>query len=341
MLKPAIAIVMQETRLQKLLEKRATRGQAVFSLKMAREHERERRLRSAGTRAPAQAQAMEAAAAVADAEASFAQYESEDAAYQATLERLGWELDFHAPVTFVNREYVPTFDFGRCNVVVVVGQDGLVANVAKYVAGLPIVAVNPDPARIDGILLPFGAHNARAAVQRVLEAKARTRPITLAQVELNDGQRMLAFNDFFVGRATHVSARYTLQVEDRAEPQSSSGVIISTGVGSTGWLSSVCNMAEGFTLFVGADVQGQVRVRLEWEDRRLVWVVREPFRSKHSGADLVAGLLDEGESLTIESLMPSGGVIFSDGIESDYLPFNSGAIARVGVSERHANLVVG
>ena len=222
---------------------------------------------------------------------------------------------------------------------VVVGRDGLVANVAKYVGELPIVAINPDPQRIDGVLLPFHVRQARQAVQRTAEKRAKIREVTLAQATLNDGQRMIAFNDFFVGCRSHVSARYVLRVGNQSEPQSSSGLIVSTGAGSTGWFSSVFNMAQGFTRWVGGGLQHGVK--LAWEDRRLIWVVREPFRSKQSGADLVAGWLDQGSELVIESLMPSNGVIFSDGVESDFLEFTSGTIARVGVAPQRARLVVG
>jgi hypothetical protein len=38
--------------------------------------------------------------------------------------------------------------------------------------------------------------------------------------------------------------------------------------------------------------------------------------------------------------MPSGGVIFSDGIESDFLPFNTGTIATISASAQSARLVV-
>ena len=142
---------------------------------------------------------------------------------------------------------------------------------------------------------------------------------------------MLAFNDLFVGCHSHVSARYVLRVENRAEPQSSSGMIVSTGAGSTGWLSSVCNMASGFAAWTGHGAEAARQ--LNWEDRRLVWVVREPFRSKSlRQRDLVAGLLEQGQELVIESLMPAGGVIFSDGVEADFLEFTSGTIARVAVS---------
>lgn len=294
---------------------------------------------TAKRRASGSAQPSETLAADLEAgEAAFAEYEQEDLAQRQSLERLRAELDLGYPLKFVERQYLPTFDFRGCVAVVVVGQDGLVANTAKYVGDVPIVAVNPDPGRIDGVLLPFQVPQARRAVQRTIENRATIRQVTLANVSLNDGQRMLAFNDFFVGCRTHVSARYVLRLEDRAEQQSSSGMIISTGAGSTGWLSSIWNMADGFAAWTGG--RAERRIAMNWEDRRLVWVVREPFRSKLSGSDLVAGFLDQGHELIIESLMPANGVIFSDGIEADFLEFTSGTIARIGVAPQCARLVV-
>ena len=79
---------------------------------------------------------------------------------------------------------------------------------------------------------------------------------------------------------------------------------------------------------------------LAWEDPRLIYVVREPFVSRHSQAGIVTGILESEEALVLESLMPSGGVIFSDGVESDFLQFNSGAIANIRVAEQRASLVV-
>ena len=42
----------------------------------------------------------------------------------------------------------------------------------------------------------------------------------------------------------------------------------------------------------------------------------------------------------LESHMPEGGVIFSDGVEADYLQFNSGASATIGIAAKRTNLVV-
>jgi hypothetical protein len=339
LLPPTIAVVTQPTRLQGLVRRWATRSAAKFHIKQNVIHERARRasVQGRGDRVAETAAGLSADQMAGDA--AFDLYENEDRAQLVTLESLKKELDLGFPLKFVERDFLPTFDFRGCIAVVVVGRDGLVANVAKYVSDLPIVAVNPDPERIDGVLLPFRVDQARQAVQRASENRARIREVTLAEVNLNDGQRLLAFNDFFVGCQSHVSARYVLQAGDRSEPQSSSGIIVSTGAGSTGWLSSIFNMAEGFAHWTGGGVRRQIK--LAWEDRRLVWVVREPFRSKQSEADLVAGWLDQESELVIESLMPLGGVIFSDGVESDFLEFTSGTVARIRVARQRAKLVVG
>ncbi|MEM6260535.1 MAG: hypothetical protein AAGI37_19850 [Planctomycetota bacterium] len=319
-----------------LKRKAATAGAAAFKLSRHREHIKMRRSAELGDAVSASL-AMDLSAA--DAEASIEAYMDEDQVYEQAVQRVRHEIDLGYPIQDVPRQYLPNFDFSRCVAVVVVGQDGLVANTAKYVDGLPMVAINPDPDRFDGVLLPFKVNQARSALRSVINERAHTRRITLARVDLNDGQHMLAFNDLFIGAASHVSARYTLRVMQSAEPQSSSGVLVSTGAGASGWMSSVYNAAEAFAKQLG--LSRSARPAIQWEDRRLLWAVREPFISRHSKAGLVIGSVGENEPIVLESLMPHGGVIFSDGIEQDYLEFNSGTVATIGVAQEQATLVVG
>lgn len=178
----------------------------------------------------------------------------------------------------------------------------------------------------------------RKTVDAVLKERAKIQAVTLAEAELNDGQRLLAFNDLFIGRRTHVSARYNLRWRDASESQSSSGVIVATGAGSTGWLSSVFNMTKGVNSWVGAAPIDSLR--LDWDTQSLAWVVREPFSSRFSQAGMVAGLLEKNEILELESLMPEEGAIFSDGIETDFLEFNSGSRVKIKVADQQARIVV-
>lgn len=324
----SVAIVVRPTRLGLLMKRWTTRSACRFHLQQAHAHELERR-RSAGADSPSSAADL--------AEAEFSQYEQEDRLFQESLKQLKQELDLGYPLAVVDRSLLPSFDFRSTAAIVVLGQDGLVANAAKYAGELPILGVNPDPARYDGVLLPFSPQQARAALAAALAGEAPVRNVTLAEAVLNDGQRLLAFNDLFVGASSHISARYTLRVGEQVEPQSSSGVIVATGAGATGWLSSVFNMAQGIARWRQSPPPSPLA--LDWEDRRLAWVVREPFVSRHSSADLTAGLLEDGEQLVLESLMPEKGVIFSDGVESDFLQFHSGAIVRIRRAAECARLV--
>ncbi len=324
---PSIVIVTAPTRYQGLVARWGTKGQAKFRLQRAAAHQVLQMRTDAGT-------AQSAAAA----EADFQRYEAENDTYQATVEQARKSLDLGYPLTVVERRYLPTYEFRNAMVVVVIGPDGLVANTAKYVGDLPIIGVNPDPQRIDGVLLPFRVSQVRLAVERVVQQSAVEKRVTMAEALLNDGQSLLAFNDLFIGRRTHVSARYNVTWRRFSESQSSSGVIVATGAGSTGWLSSIFNMTRGVSTWTGG-APGKT-VRLNWDERALAWVVREPFASRFSQAELVAGLLEHGEELVLESLMPEGGAIFSDGIEDDFLEFNSGATARIRLAEQQARLVV-
>jgi NAD kinase len=268
----------------------------------------------------------------------FADYVRENDAYTRSLEHLHRSLDFGLTIQQVDRGFVPNFVFTPSDLIVAVGQDGLVANVAKYAGAYPIVPVNPDPDRFDGVLLPFTTPTAAAAVKKTIEGRARLREITLAEARLADGQRLLAFNDLYIGARSHVSARYTLAHHGEPEAQSSSGVLVSTGAGSTGWLSSCFNMAASIAAFTGGTAGKPLH--LGWDDPRLVYVVREPFASKQSRISQVAGVIAAGEALVLESRMPTGGVIFSDGVEADALAFDSGAIAHIGAAKQRTRLVV-
>jgi NAD kinase len=271
----------------------------------------------------------------------FSDYEREHEVFSSSARRVLRDLDDLGPrVQRIDWTFLPNFLFAANDAVVVLGRDGLVSNTAKYLDGQAIVGVNPDPARIDGILLPFAPATAGKAVARVLAGSAACNEITMADVALNDGQRLLAFNDFYIGQRTHVSSRYSIGWRGRTERQSSSGVLVSTGAGSTGWLSSTQNMAAAVSgLLLGEQAPRLPSLRLAWDDPRLAFVVREPFRSRASDVKLTAGLLEAGEELRLESLMPEGGVIFSDGVEADALAFNAGTVATVRAAERKARLV--
>jgi NAD kinase len=268
---------------------------------------------------------------------NFEDYEREHETFHSSLNELQVRLSKVIKHKTVERIYLPSFIFSEDHVIIVIGQDGLVANTAKYSKGIPIVAVNPDKGRYDGILLPFDTSDFISGVENVISDKYQSRIMRFAEAKLNDGQRLLAFNDLFVGVSSHVSARYKILFNERKEEHSSSGIIISTQAGTTGWLSSVFNMAYGVAGMFDKNLKAK---RPVIKEDQLLFAVREPFRSIRTQTGITTGVINKQYSLIIESLMPVNGVIFSDGIESDFLMFNSGAIATIGLAEETARLVV-
>jgi NAD kinase len=274
---------------------------------------------------------------------SFSEYEAAHEGYYRSLKLLRASLPAGSRSQLVDRGFLPNFQFGERDLVVTLGPDGLVVNTAKYLGCQPVLALNPDPSRIDGILIPFRVEQARSLLPAVLEGELPVKNISMAKAELSDGQVLYGVNDLFIGQKTHVSARYRIQLGKLSEEHSSSGLIVSTGAGSTGWLRSVLTGAsaiiEHFLPVEEVRVVGRDTYRFDWEADYLYYSVREPFVSRVSSANLVFGRIEPGKQLVLESRMPHDGVIFSDGVEEDYLQFNSGVTARIGLAEKKVRLI--
>ena len=274
--------------------------------------------------------------------ASFDEYEAAHARYAAAVAAVRRGLPRGLKLHVIERSFLPNYVFGASDLVVTVGPDGLVVNTAKYLRAQPLLAINPDPQRVDGILLPFSPEEAGEWAARAAAGQAPLRQVTMARASLNDGQALYAFNDLFIGPRSHVSARYRLEYAGQAEDQSSSGIIVSTGAGCTGWLSSIVTSAARLTAgLTGLEISPPApeSYRLPWEADALYFTVREAFTSRTSQAGLVFGKLSAGQPLVLRSYMPENGVIFSDGLESDFISFNAGAVAVIGLAERKALLV--
>ncbi|MFE2727733.1 hypothetical protein [Kitasatospora sp. NPDC059327] len=257
--------------------------------------------------------------------------------------------------TRVERADLPRFLFEPEDVVVVVGQDGLVANVAKYLDGQPVIGVDADPGRNPGVLV---RHRADALPTLLPAAVARTgarhlEERTMVEAVADDTQRLLALNEVYVGQPGHQTARYRLTVDgapdsasdsgtagrsssrppvddrpraDPPEPQASSGVLVGTGTGATGWCRSAW-LERGAPLALP-----------EAAAPALAWFVREAWPSPATGTSRVHGVLDGGRQLvlTVES---DRLVAFGDGIETDALELTWGQSVRLGVAATRLRLL--
>lgn len=296
-LPPRAVLVHRRTELQELLRHHGTRGQAAFFLES-----RGRSLDEVTARDHAARAAMTAVTSAIPAD---------------------WRRGL------VERDDLPRFAFDPGDIVVAVGQDGLVANLAKYLDGQVVIGIDPEPSRNPGILVP---HPAQAAAKLLAAAArpgaaAQAEQLSMVQAVTDDGQQLTALNEIYAGQASHQTARYTLALPDgRSEPQASSGLIVSTGTGATGWCRSAW-LERKSTLQLPAPAQ-----------QRLTWFVREAWPSPVTGTACTEGELAAGQSLVL-SAESDQLVIFGDGIESDAVPLTWGQAARIGLADRTLHLL--
>jgi hypothetical protein len=250
-----------------------------------------------------------------------------DEAQRAALATIGAGIPTDWRRARVDRADLDRFLFEPGDVVVTVGSSGLVANVAKYLDGQPVVGVNPDPSIHAGIVAAHLPSAAAVLIQAAAAGAAVTDDRTMVEAILDDGQRLRALNEVFVGHASHQTARYLLRCPAGSERQASSGIVVTTGTGATGWGRSIALERHSDLALPGA------------ADPRLAFFVREAWPSSAFGASLTEGSIASDEELVVTSALEDGGVVFGDGIEADRLEFRWGVTARIRVAGERLRLV--
>ncbi|MDR0592700.1 MAG: hypothetical protein LBG60_05485 [Bifidobacteriaceae bacterium] len=318
-LRPRLVVVHRRSEFAELVERHATVGQAEFYLRT-----RGRDLTQVRAAHEAAARAKDLVVAAAPADWAVAQVERADLA---------------------------RFLFQREDRIVVVGQDGLVANAAKYLSDQLVIGVDPARGANPGVLVRHSP--ARGIALMLAPEKAKVAELTMARATLDDGQELTALNDIYLGHASHQTARYDLAApadgngrtdggrtdggpgeqsgrrpgrRPTREAQASSGVVVGTGTGATGWCASLAGDRGG-------------RALPGLTERRLAWFVREAWPSPTTGRTLTEGIIEPGAELTL-TVRSDQLVVFGDGLEADRLTALWGQDVRIGLAERRLRLAV-
>ena len=294
---PRVVVVTRSTEYQRLLQHHATAGQARFFL----------RQRSLGTT---------------EVEGRHGRVSGSMLAVEQAIPT-DWRRNQ------VQRSDLDRFLFEPDDIIVAVGQDGLVANVSKYLQGQPVIGINPDPGRNPGVLVRHPPAAISGLLAQLVQGRALVEQRVMVEARLDDGQSLRALNEVFIGHRSHQSARYRLLWQGQEERQSSSGLIVTTGTGATGWASSI-QRERGSQLPPPTPTE-----------ERLAFFVREAWPSPATGTELTEGSIQSGEVLEVISEMDDGGVAFGDGIEADSLQLLWGQRVRVSLAESYMRLVVG
>ena len=228
----------------------------------------------------------------------------------------------------ITRADLNRFVFEPEDIVTCVGPDGLVANAAKYLTGQLVVGINPDPERNDGVLVPHRASEAARLLAAAAENRVVVEERTMVEARVDDGQRLLAANEIYLGHRTHQSARYRVRWRGKEERHSSSGVVVATGTGATGWARSIV-----------LGKHGDASTLPRPTDPRLAFFVREAFPSISTATTIMEGAVTSEDELAVVSEMNDGGTLFGDGIEDDAIDFRWGLCATLGVAAERLRLV--
>ena len=143
------------------------------------------------------------------------------------LERrnIKYEAIYRADLEDIDRELV-----------IVVGGDGTVLEVSHYVKNTPILGVNSDPGLSIGFFCCYNKDTIPQALENI-DDQPRT---TLSRLELVlNGQHLpeLVLNDVLVAHANPAAtSRYKVKANGKEKKYISSGVLVCTPVGSTGWM---------------------------------------------------------------------------------------------------------
>ena len=300
-----VVIVTKPTRLEELVRKHLTEGTAQFILE------------SHGQ--------------------SIEPYQQEDAVCHAALAEVRRQIPNDLPTASVSREDLPNFLFRDNDLIIVCGPDGLFANLAKHVGNQPVLTINPDPKTITGVLMLFPPTAVSNMIAQVQAGKHHVERLPFVKASIDDERVVWGLNDIFIGRKDHVSARYEISFGGRKERQSSSGILVATGIGCNGWIRSIAAMVAGLTR------EGQAN-RLSSlpnnTDAELVFVVREPFPSPTTSTSIVTGRVTPGTPLIVSSEMPAGGYLFSDGNTGQAIEWNAGSTVTLTVGDRHIGRII-
>jgi hypothetical protein len=293
-LAPRVVFVTRETELDALLARHGTRGQVTFALE------------SRGQ--------------------SFSIVEARDTAQRKALAFAKTRVPPDWSITQVRREDLNRFLFFPNDIVVALGQDGLVANLAKYLSGQPVIGVTPDARASEGVLTRHAPDVLDGLLVRTAAGDIDVEARTMAEARVQGGDRLTALNDLFIGHRSHQSARYDLRHQAAEEYQSSSGLIVATGTGLSGWAKSI--MAATGT-----------QIEFPPNEPRAAFFAREPWPSQTSSAELRSGVIHNDQPLSMTSRINEGGVIFADGIEQDFLSFDWGTEVEFGIADATLSLV--
>ncbi len=228
---------------------------------------------------------------------------------------------------FILRDELTKAKIKDVKAVISFGGDNHFQYVAHFLDKQFLIGMNSDPARSDGALAYFTVQDIKRVLKKLEEGDFLIEEWTRLQIEINNKKiETLAVCEVFVGETARKDmSRHILLYKGKKEEQKSSGILIATGAGSTGWYDSSVRY-----LYRNGN-------KFSKTEKTVRFLVTEPYRGKISGFSLLEGELLPDEKLTIQSLNDSSGKILIDAQQE--FDFQRGSTCRIQISKEPLRVI--
>lgn len=228
---------------------------------------------------------------------------------------------------FLLRDKVSRYNLKKAKLVIAFGGDNHFLYLSQFITNQLLVGINSDPTRSEGALSSFTALEIPQFLKKIQQGDYQVEYWQRLRVRLNNRRLdTLATGDIFFGESERkMMSRYVLEFKGQREEQKSSGLIVSTGAGSTCWRDSAIRYlySEGDSFPRTAKVAK--------------FLTTEPYHGKLNGYSLLEGEIKEGEELVIHSLSNGKGRIIFDSLVE--YPFYRGAKATISLSKQSLKVI--
>lgn len=220
----------------------------------------------------------------------------------------------------VERNSLTKEDVKNSKLVISFGGDNHFNYVSHFCDSNLVVGVNSDPERSVGAMTYFNVDSFEFFLPSLLNDDFEIEEWPRIEIEV-DGKMIetLCVSEIFIGESDRVNmSRHILKLNGNEEEQKGSGIVVTTGTGSTGWYDSACRY-----IFSEGNKFGKT-------SKELRFVLTEPFNGKYSKYNMLNGVVKDGENLEIVSLSDSDAVLSIDSLKVLKLKEGSKVRLKIG-----------
>lgn len=177
--------------------------------------------------------------------------------------------------------------FHDIDLIITLGGDGTFLRTAHYIDNQLILPINSDPEQSVGALCSATIDQFTQKMDEVLKGNYKIKKLPSIVIKINGHTLPVhAVNDvLFTNNSPAATSRYFIKMGRTIEEHKSSGVWISTAIGSTAAISAA-----------GGE-------KMDPHDKRLQFATREPYQGNFYPYKLTHGYIEKGKKLTIINKM--------------------------------------